>query len=87
MVSTIHQPSSDSFLNFDRLILMADGYIVYQGFARDSAQYFDLISGGKGKHLNPCDYFMKELAINYPKGQDDEMKIAKWKKKYEDTQA
>ena len=31
IISTIHQPSSQSFALFDRLILMADGHIVYQG--------------------------------------------------------
>lgn len=29
VVSTIHQPSSEAFAMFDRLILMCDGYIVY----------------------------------------------------------
>ena len=29
IISTIHQPSSQTFSTFDRLILMADGYIVY----------------------------------------------------------
>ena len=29
MIATIHQPSSEAFFYFDRLILMADGYIVY----------------------------------------------------------
>jgi ABC-type multidrug transport system ATPase subunit len=29
IITTIHQPSSESFAMFDRLILMCDGYIVY----------------------------------------------------------
>ena len=29
VISTIHQPSSQAFACFDRLIVMADGYIVY----------------------------------------------------------
>ncbi len=29
VISTIHQPSSESFKLFDRLILMMDGYITY----------------------------------------------------------
>jgi ABC-type multidrug transport system ATPase subunit len=29
IISTIHQPGSDSFRLFDRLILMSDGHIVY----------------------------------------------------------
>jgi ATP-binding cassette subfamily G (WHITE) protein 1 len=40
IVSTIHSPSSMAFNTFDRLILMSDGFIVYQGLARDSADYF-----------------------------------------------
>jgi len=34
IVSTIHSPSSEAFFYFDRLILMADGHIVYQGDAK-----------------------------------------------------
>jgi ABC-type multidrug transport system ATPase subunit len=29
IISTIHQPSSQAFAYFDRLLLMADGHIVY----------------------------------------------------------
>ena len=29
IISTIHQPGSDAFAAFDRLILMSDGHIVY----------------------------------------------------------
>lgn len=45
IISTIHQPSSEAFAYFDRLILMADGYIVYQGLANESSRYFK-------KHFN-----------------------------------
>lgn len=40
IISTIHQPSSEAFAYFDRLILMADGHIVYQGIANLSPSYF-----------------------------------------------
>lgn len=40
VISTIHSPSSAAFYFFDRLILMADGYITYQGDAKKSVQYF-----------------------------------------------
>lgn len=29
VISTIHQPSSEAFATFDRLILMMDGYVMY----------------------------------------------------------
>ena len=67
VISTIHQPSSQAFSCFDRLILMADGYIVYQGPADKSASYFNLEGGKVNKYLNPCDKFMRILTINYPK--------------------
>lgn len=33
VISTIHQPSSEAFSLFDRLILMCDGHCVYQNQA------------------------------------------------------
>ena len=41
IISTIHQPSSDAFINFDKLILMCDGHIVYQGLPSDVPAYFN----------------------------------------------
>lgn len=38
---TIHQPNSDIFELFDRLILMAEGKIVFQGSAKESTLYFE----------------------------------------------
>lgn len=84
IMATIHQPSSEAFLNFDRLILMADGHIVYQGIATESAAYFNMRST-KSKNLNPCDFFMRELAINYPKTKDDEERLNKYLSKYSKT--
>jgi len=37
IISTIHQPSSESFAEFDRLLLMCDGHCVYQDDAIKSA--------------------------------------------------
>lgn len=86
IVSTIHQPSSQAFSYCDRLILLADGNVVYQGVAKDSATYFNLTTAGKTRR-NPCDYFMRELSINYPKKKEDEDKINKYTTKYNNEQA
>jgi len=40
------------------------------------------MSGATFRHLNPCDYFMRELAINYPKSQVDEAKIDRFARVY-----
>ena len=44
VVATIHQPSSEAFFYFDRLVLMCDGNIVYQGDAKKSVDYYKLIN-------------------------------------------
>ena len=85
IVSTIHQPSSEAFSYCDRLILLADGHVVYQGRACDSADYFRITENG-GKNCNPCDYFMRELSVNYPKKEADEAKILKYTTKYREEQ-
>ena len=88
IVSTIHQPSSQAFLYCDRLILLADGHVVYQGSARESGHYFNMQAKGKlGLLRNPCDFFMRELSINYPKKKADDDKIAFYLGKYQDEQA
>jgi len=40
IISTIHAPSSAAFAHFDRLILMADGNIVFQDDAKNCPKYF-----------------------------------------------
>jgi ABC-type multidrug transport system ATPase subunit len=71
IVSTIHQPSSEAFFYFDRLILMADGFTVFQGDAAESMEYFRTLKFNVPKRCNPADFFMKALNIKYPKQQDD----------------
>ncbi len=75
IVSTIHQPSSEAFFYFDRVILMADGYTVFQGDAGESMDYFRSLAFDVPKLCNPADYFMKVLSINYPKRDEDEAKL------------
>ena len=73
--STIHSPGSEAFFYFDRLILMCDGNIVYQGTASASVAHFREMKFEVPRFVNPADFFMKELSIKYPKGPDDEKKL------------
>ena len=57
---------------------MADGHIVYQGSALQSPAHFGMLKNGSKKYQNPCDFFMRELAINYPKTEEDQLKIEKY---------
>lgn len=61
---------------------MMDGYIVYQGIARDSTKYFNELHLTCPPRTNPSDFFMKVLTINYPKTAEDEDKIARLTNSY-----
>ena len=37
-----------------------------------------MLKKGSKKYQNPCDFFMRELAINYPKTEEDQLKIEKY---------
>lgn len=67
IIATIHQPGSDTFALFDKLILLQDGHMVYQGTAKDSASYFGSIGYQCKRTQNPADYYMRILSVNYPK--------------------
>ncbi|CAD8049574.1 unnamed protein product [Paramecium sonneborni] len=59
IVSTIHQPSSEIFNNFDRLMLLVRGNIIYQGDAEQAINYFANMGYSCPNFSNPSDYFMK----------------------------
>ena len=61
VIATIHQPNSKSFAMFDRLILMTEGNIIYQGLAKKSTEYFSELGFECSRFSNPADYFMKML--------------------------
>lgn len=61
VVSTIHQPSSEIFAEFDRLIIMVQGSIVYQGDSKQSMNYFSSIGFPVPPRSNPTDFYMKTM--------------------------
>ena len=63
VVSTIHQPNSDIFEMFDRLMLLARGKIIYMNEARLSVDYFSSIGFQCPDLSNPADYFMTMMSI------------------------
>ena len=41
IIATIHQPSSEIFYCFDRVIVLTDGYTVYNGATKDVLSYLE----------------------------------------------
>lgn len=73
IIMTIHQPSYDIFQMFNRLMLIQEGYVVFQGKAEDSIDYFNGINFDVPKNINPPEFYMKILRIedrNNPTDQE-----------------
>lgn len=65
---TIHQPSSDVFNSFDRLILLSRGMVMYQGAVEDVPDFFARRNHPMPRNYNPADWIM-EVAQQYSQGQ------------------
>jgi ABC-type multidrug transport system ATPase subunit len=63
VISTLHQPSDKMYKNFERLILLFEGSIVFQGPARASRHYFSDLGYATPVLINPPDYYMEILHV------------------------
>jgi ABC-type multidrug transport system ATPase subunit len=65
IITTIHQPKTEIFESFDRLMLLARGKIIYFNEARLAVDYFGSL-GAKytcPEWENPADFFMEMMSI------------------------
>jgi len=62
VISTIHQPNTDIFDMFDRLVLLARGKIIYFNRADLAVDYFSNLGYTCPDTSNPCDYFMSMMS-------------------------
>mmetsp|Transcript_9286 Transcript_9286/g.20954 ORF Transcript_9286/g.20954 Transcript_9286/m.20954 type:complete len:582 (+) Transcript_9286:162-1907(+) len=65
---TIHQPSSDVFNSFDRLILLNKGMVMYQGATEKVPDFFASHNHPMPKNYNPADWIM-QVAQQYSQEQ------------------
>lgn len=75
IIATIHQPSSSTFALFDRLLLLMEGYPIYQGKAKEAVDYFDKIGFHIPTYANPADYFLKKFYMPHNKSIEDDKKL------------
>ncbi|XP_048131392.1 ABC transporter G family member 26 isoform X2 [Rhodamnia argentea] len=66
IIIAIHQPSSRMFHMFDNLLLIAEGYPVYYGKAREAIDYFSSLSFIPEIAMNPAE-FLLDLATGQVK--------------------
>jgi ABC-type multidrug transport system ATPase subunit len=59
VLATIHQPSSEIFYTFDRVILLSEGFTIYNGPPSEAKVFLDNLGVKFGKYTNPADVLLK----------------------------
>lgn len=63
IICTIHQPASDIFEMFDRVVFLANGKIAFLGSPSEALRFYADIGYPIPAHTNPADFFIQILAI------------------------
>ncbi|XP_050723225.1 protein scarlet-like isoform X4 [Eriocheir sinensis] len=63
VLCTIHQPSSEVFAMFDRLLLLAEGRLAYMGPSALAFQFWESLGHKCPSTFNPADHYIHTLAV------------------------
>lgn len=63
IILTIHQPSSELFGMFDKLLLMAEGRVAFLGTPNQASHFFNQMNAPCPTNYNPADFYVQLLAI------------------------
>ncbi|KAJ2661802.1 hypothetical protein IWW48_002196 [Coemansia sp. RSA 1200] len=61
---TIHQPSAEMVAQFDKLILLSQGKVVYMGPSDQAVQYFEKL-GYPSTNPNPANFYIDLMTIDF----------------------
>ncbi|XP_050698008.1 protein scarlet-like isoform X2 [Eriocheir sinensis] len=63
ILCTIHQPSSEVFTMFDKLLLLAEGRVAYMGSSVGALEFLESLGHKCPSTFNPADYYIHTLAV------------------------
>uniref|UniRef100_T1JB20 Protein white n=1 Tax=Strigamia maritima TaxID=126957 RepID=T1JB20_STRMM len=63
IICTIHQPSSQLYALFDKILFLAEGRVAFLGTRNDALSFFNNLNFHCPSNYNPADYFIHTLAV------------------------
>lgn len=69
MIASIHQPSTLTFRLFDRLLLLSDGRIAYNGATAGVQPYFASLGFDMPLYTNPAEYILDLVNTDFARDQ------------------
>lgn len=72
IVSSIHQPSSQVYEKFSRVMLLAGGRVCYFGMAGKAVEYFSALGHECAVHYNPADFMLGLVSQHEGEGTSDD---------------
>ncbi|KAK5645430.1 hypothetical protein RI129_006730 [Pyrocoelia pectoralis] len=63
VVCTIHQPSSELYAMFDKILLVAEGRVAFLGTTPEAEVFFNSLDAPCPPNYNPADYYIQLLAV------------------------
>uniref|UniRef100_A0AC35UDM9 ABC transporter domain-containing protein n=1 Tax=Rhabditophanes sp. KR3021 TaxID=114890 RepID=A0AC35UDM9_9BILA len=85
IICTIHQPASEVFELFDRVIFLSLGQIAFQGPPTSAIGFFSFIGYEFPEHCNPADLFILYLALEPGKEEECTNRISRICAKYKES--
>ncbi|XP_022225918.2 protein white [Drosophila obscura] len=77
VILTIHQPSSELFELFDKILLMAEGRVAFLGTPSEAVDFFSYVGAQCPTNYNPADFYVQVLAVVPGREAESRDRIAK----------
>ena len=87
VICTIHQPSSEVFAMFDRILLMAEGRTAFLGPIEDAPHFFAANGLPSPLNYNPADFYIFSLATIAGKETESKERIKALCDAYDSSEA
>ncbi|KAF2760409.1 putative ABC transporter [Pseudovirgaria hyperparasitica] len=86
VIASIHQPSTNTFQLFDRLLLLSQGKTVFNGLVQDVQHYFDNLGRPMPIHMNPAEFMLDLVNVDFePNSRQASLELHKIQRSWKES--